>query len=175
MRRLVLNAVLAAFVSVLYILWWHPLPIVGEAVDWTVILIVAITLSEGPWYGSLTAVVVGLTRTWFSALPGVAYLIGSLAVVGVAWLVSRRIFTSRSTVSLLTTTAVATAAGFVFVMAADQLATIIDRERLSLPWASTLLATSFQVVIHPILLGLLWRVLGRSRYERLTMTMHRSF
>lgn len=152
-----------------WVSWWHLL-------CWpTLLMVITVTITEDLWYGLGFAVVSGAILDVLSIVPSHVHLVGMIAASLGAWIFSRRIVTSRSTISFLSAISVGTAAYALGAVALDSLASLIEHDRYHLVLQATLVATIGQMIIHPLLISILWRILGRGRYERLTSPLQQTF
>lgn len=168
----VASIVFIVFVSMI---WWRQIPVLGTIINLDVLLMISVTLSERWPVSVALAVCLALLHQWFSVLSGPVYLISYLSVVGAAMVLSQRIVASRSTVSFIATVAAASAVGSFMLWGTDAMLTLFDHQRLHLPTWSVAWSAVSQVGLHPFILVLIWRLLGRSHYATLTHTLHQTF
>lgn len=169
--RLLLAAIVVGMDVVLggWVSWWHLL-------CWpTLLMVIVVTITEDVWYGLGFAAISGAILDIISVVPSHVHLVGMVSASLVAWVFSHRIVTSRSTISFLSAVSVGTVAYAVGALTIDRLASLVVHDRYHLILQATIVATIGQAVIHPLLMSILWRILGRGRYERLTSPLHQTF
>ncbi|MBI5467205.1 MAG: hypothetical protein HY975_03250 [Candidatus Kerfeldbacteria bacterium] len=133
----------------------------------SLLVVLIIALSQGFVLGG-TAAGIAAGAAWItSAVSGGVYVVAYLGALTVAWIMVRRIVTTRSLPSLLATFAAATGAYYAFLLTGNAIVHALDRQQLLIPLADVAVIAVWQVIIHPVIALLLWRLLGRDRYGRL--------
>ncbi len=174
MRRYVLIGLLGLFIIALDLLWGGQWTIWRYGVNPSLLVVIALTLTIGIVPGIIAALIAGMLFGLSSITGSTAHIIGFMGAASITWFVSRRIVTSRSAVSFISSIAAGTAAYTLLALGSDYLASLAGQ-----PYHLALLpmgiAMVVQVGIHPVLLSIAWRTLGRDRYHRVASTITHSF
>lgn len=174
--RLVILALVFLGSLVFDILWAPYVPWLHLSINATLITVIALTIGERPLIGLTAAVFGGVVYSLFSAVSGPSYLIAFIMAVSASWVFSKKIVTTRSAVSFISTVVVGTVSYAVTLIVAELLLSLINQERLQLDILTIGTGGILQALAHPILLSISWRLFGRHQYHRLsTMTTHQSF
>lgn len=167
MRSFLLLLLYMAAVVLLHILLFSGWPASRYIINLAIILVIAVTLHRGLLVGVAASLFVGLTETYLSAISGPAHVL-ALALMSLAtWFISSKLFTTRSTVSLLFTTQLATVfyAGSFWLV--ELLTSLLVRERITAAFPQLWLAALVTMFTHPFFMFLLWRWRGWDRYSQL--------
>ncbi len=140
-----------------------------------VLVLIVITVLDGLTIGAIAAVVIGLLFSYVTAVGGSMYVIGCLGATIITWLISQRVVTSRSTASFLASIIAGTVTYGGLVIGIGLLEAALNHQHIHVDTVTMLYATLCQCVTHPVLLSILWRVLGRDRYGRVTTSLYQSF
>lgn len=135
-------------------------------INLAVLLVVAVTLNRGLIYGGAIALLTGLVENSMSAITGPTHVISLVALATATWFFSTKMFSTRSAASLLSTTAMGTAVYGLIFMLSESLLTLLNHQRISVPYAAIGLATLGTVISHPFLISLLWRWRKWDRYSQ---------
>lgn len=169
--RLGLTAVIVVIDILLggWVSWWH-------IVCWpTLLAVLVVTITEGLTIGSVGALVSGVVIDNISAVQHPVHTIGFVVAAVTAWMITRRVVTSRSTISLVTAVAVGTVAYGFGAGVSDWMFSSVIRERLHLQLSALLVSTASQTLVHPLVVVFIWRIFGRGRYGRLTHSLAETF
>lgn len=166
MRRFIILLAVTGVLLCIHLLFFTQWAASRYYINMAVLLIVAITLHRGIAYGAGSAILVGLAESSISAIPGPSHMIALVITVLATWFFSNKLFTIRSSVSLLFTTAMATAINGLAFMASESLITLFNHQRLHASYLAVLMATLITIITHPILISLLWRWKKWDRYSQ---------
>lgn len=106
-----------------------------------------------------------------SAITGPSHVVSLAILAFTTWFLSNKIFSTRSAASLVFTTAIGTAVYGLLFMLSESLATILNHQRISVPYPAVALAILGTVVTHPLLISLLWRWRKWDRYSQVVMQL----
>jgi len=162
-------------VILLDILWSPYVPFVRLTLHATLLVVIALTIGERVVIGLSAAVLAGIIFTLFSTVSGPGYIFAFSSAVGACWVFSHKIVTTRSAVSFVSTIMVGTAAYATVLIISDSLLTVFNRQRLHLDLLLIVQSTALQIIVHPIVLSILWRLFGRHQYHRLPTSSAQSF
>lgn len=171
-RLLVLSLVLAVFVfdiTVIQSINW-----LGPALQLTLLVVILIAATQGPIAGFLTAVIAGAMYSTTSILPWFIHPLAFLAAAAVAAFAIRRLFTTRSTASLLATVALGTATAGISIWILVSFARFFDTGVRHPDWGIFLLANILRFGVHPFLAWAWWRLFRANRLFTLGM-INRTF
>lgn len=174
-QRIIVLSLTFFLVVLLDILWAPYLPVVRLVLNATLLMVIALTIGERVVIGLSAAVIAGITLTLFSAVSGPGYILAFMSAVGACWVFSHKIVTTRSAVSFVSTIMVGTAVYALALIITDSLLTLFNRQRLHLDLILIVQSAALQIIVHPIVLSVLWRLFGRHQYHRLPTSSAQSF
>lgn len=136
-------------------------------INLSLFVVIIIALSQGFVAGFVAASIAAGAAWLMSAVNGEVFVVAYIGTLAIAWVMVRRVVTTRSLPSLIATCAAATAGFYAVVLASNTLVHLFNRQALLLPLAEVVGVAIWQSALHPLLTVVLWRLLGRDRYERL--------
>lgn len=166
MRKLFLLIAVVSVVLIAHLLFLTQWTASRYVVNLAVFLVIAMTLHRGLIYGVAVAILTGLLENSMSAITGSSHAISLVVLALATWFLSSKMFSTRSAASLLFTTAMATAIYGLIFMLSESLLTLLNHQRISVPYAAIGLATLGTVISHPFLISLLWRWRKWDRYSQ---------
>lgn len=174
-QRIIIISLAFFLVVLLDILWSPYVPTVRFALHATLLMVIGLTIGERVVIGLTAAVIGGTVITLFSAVSGPGYIVAFISAVAACWVFSHKIVTTRSAVSFVSTIMVGTAVYAIALIISDSILTVFNRQRLHLDLILILQSAVIQIIVHPIVLSLLWRLFGRHQYHRLPTSSAQSF
>jgi hypothetical protein len=175
LRRILTLLCIGILLVAIDVMWIVPIPDLRLLVNLSLVTVIVFTLSQNIIVGLMFAALVGYIYMMLSAVTGWGYPLAFCLAALSSWLFSRRIVTSRSTISFITTVIVGTVVYGLTVYLADLVLNVFNHERLHLQATIIVVTTAVQCVFHPILLSGLWRFLGRDQYHRVVSSVQQSF
>lgn len=145
--------------------WW---PASSYLVNVPVIFIIITTLQRGVRYGLIMAAMTGLVLMSVSAIHGLSYPVALVTTVGITWLSTTKIFTTRSSASFVTTIAIASFMYGIVLIGTEALQGVFDHDRLHVKYGVVLVAAITTSVTHPIGISSIWRWMRWDRYEHVS-------
>jgi hypothetical protein len=166
MRKFFLLMAVVSVVLIVHLLFLTQWTASRYVINLAVLLVVAVTLHRGLLYGAAIALLTGLVENSMSAITGPTHAISLVVLALATWFFSAKMFSTRSAASLLFTTAMGTAVYGLVFMLSESLLTLLNHQRISVPYVAIGFATLGTVIIHPILISLLWRWRKWDRYSQ---------